>query len=87
MNVNDKLDNIVHVSLSRRNLEGLIFQLDEAKKGDPAQIMRRIDENLYIVSAEEDALHYHSSDRNVEARGRAGSSASSQAYDETIEAA
>jgi len=82
MNVNTNLDNLVVLSLSRKNLEGLIHQLDEDKKGDPAQIMRRIDETLFIVVAEENDVHYNSTSREAKVRGESGSAHKSQTYGE-----
>lgn len=72
MNINTKLDGIIAVSLSRRNLEGLIRQLDEKKKGDPAQLMRKTDAGLILLIAEEDNVHYNSPEREERARGEAG---------------
>lgn len=82
MNVNTNLDDIIVVSLSRKNLEGLLLQLDEAKKGDPAQIMRRSSECLFIVVAEENDVHYTSTDREEDVRVSSGTSHSSQKYGE-----
>lgn len=77
---------ILSVSLSRRNLEGLLRQLDEGKRGDPAQLMRRTDGGLLIVVAEEDSVHYHSDAREAEAQGRAGESDPGVGYGEEIPA-
>lgn len=53
------------ITLSRRNLEGLLVQLDNVrgKEGDAAQIMRRIDGLTLLVVAEENDAHY--GDRHV----------------------
>ena len=82
MNVNTKLDNITVVSLSRKNMEALILQLDEGKKGDPAQIMRRIGGHLFIVVVEENEVHYTSTDREESVRGESGAGHPSQVYAE-----
>jgi hypothetical protein len=82
MNVNTKLDDIVVVGLSRKNLNGLLEQLDEKRLGDPAQIMRKIDGTLFIVTAEENGEHYNSIEREESVRGHSGASADSQAYAE-----
>jgi hypothetical protein len=75
---------IISVALSRRNLEGLLGQLNENKLGDPAQIMRRTRAGLVLVVAEEDNVHYSSDAREEESQGRAGSSRPGAVYDEAV---
>lgn len=65
------------VVLSRRNLEGLLAQLDaNAGTNEASQILRRDGSVMVVVVAEEDAAHY--GDR------LAGSSGPGQAYGEKV---
>ena len=52
---------LLTLSLSRKNLEGLIYQLDHTYEGDSSQIMRSDGEadKRIIVVAQEDAEHYN----------------------------
>jgi hypothetical protein len=75
---------ILVVALSRRNLEGLLEQLDADKLGDPAQIMRRTKAGMLIVVAEEDSEHYNSEHREPAALGVAGASGPGDTYGEDI---
>ena len=83
MNIDTQLEGTTVVSLSRRNLVGLLSQLDEGDS--PAQIMRHTNAGLVIVYAEEDSVHYNSADREANARGYAGQSAPDQPFAERIE--
>lgn len=70
-------DRLITVSLSRRNLEGLLAQLDTNEStSDTSQIMRRDGDTLLIVVAEENEKHY--GDRP------AGASGPGQRYGERI---
>ena len=75
---------ILTVTLSRRNLEGLLEQLDDGVR--TPQLMRRTDAGLLIVIAEEDSAHYHSEAREEAARGAAGESVLGVGYGEEIPA-
>lgn len=85
MNVNEQSEGRIVIALSRRNLEGLLLQLDEDKPGDAAQIMRTTDAGLVIVVAEEDAHHYNSESREDYAHGEAGASGPGQVYGDPVE--
>lgn len=73
------LNDITTVSLSRRNIEGLLEQLNDGARD--AQITRRTDAGLLIVHAQEDGAHYNGAGRD----GIAGASAPSQTYGERVD--
>lgn len=59
-----KIDNdIVTMTLSRRNLETLLEQLDQ---GTPSWARRSIDGRVVIVVAEENDVHYERRQRRPE---------------------
>lgn len=69
-----RTDDVVCVSLSRRNLEGLLAQTSADPFADP-QLMRRVETGeLLIVTVERDEEHYHKDGRD----GRAGTSGPDQ---------
>ena len=72
-------DDFVVVSLSRRNLDGLLAQA-EANAGTPElpQIRKRSGDRLLIVTLEDDSAHYDSE--------RAGASGPGQIHGERIPA-
>lgn len=65
-------DNMIIISLSRRNLETGIRMLDQ--QVSIPFIHRNMDEGgIYLqIRFEEDAEHYHSEDRNESSRGNMG---------------
>ena len=72
MNLRQTDNDVISVTLSRRNLNTLLKMLD-MKVGYPS-LHRLVDSSGTIlkVTAEEDAEHYNSQDRNAEARGEMG---------------
>jgi hypothetical protein len=70
-------DAFVVVSLSRRNIEGLLAQA-EANEGtsEVPQLLKRQGDHLLIVTLQDDVAHY--------AGERAGSSGPGQVYGERI---
>ena len=76
MKLEANLERLITVSLSRKNLEGLLSQLD-ANSGttEASQIMRRDEDVLVIVVAEENEKHY--------AERASGASGPGQTYRET----
>lgn len=61
MKITANLDNMLAVDLSRKNIEGLLAQLDDARNGvrDTPQIMRTDESGvLVIITASENDIHY-----------------------------
>jgi hypothetical protein len=82
MNLAANMENLITITVSRKNIEGLLSQLDTKAKNESAQIMRKSGDTLLILVAEENDDHYASVKRDEEAQGRSGSSGPGQEYAE-----